>query len=326
MQDYATGYQGPAIVACADGPSRLWVRYKGSVVRVAIENVRLATEEEEEVATSFIREAMAELEHELTGGRRAPGYEDLAEEEVEPGRASEAPHPGPPSEAQPHFGNSVDQAEQHSAAAPAAPSTVEVVPPQPPAQVPEPTKEIVSLAKQSEDRRRQLDGLPPKHRAGPYDPVKASVPQRIAFFERGGKEDTWQSIWGDVSSKLELASASHLQRFSAEKDAQHVHREIQAGLELSARQRDEGGEAMLKSQRVEDIASEPGVSALAPLVADALMASEAWALKTSTSTQECDRLRTCWRPSTMMLDRWSASEVIALDRSQELVARSTSRI
>ena len=75
LQDFATGYQGPAVVACADGPDKVWLRFKGSVVRVAIENVRLATPEEE-VGTSFIMDAMKELEQELTAGRRPPGYED----------------------------------------------------------------------------------------------------------------------------------------------------------------------------------------------------------------------------------------------------------
>ena len=82
MQDFATAYQGPAVVACADGPTKLWVRYKGSVVRVPIENVRLATPEEE-MSTSYILDAMKTLEEELTGQRRAPGYEEEEEPPVE---------------------------------------------------------------------------------------------------------------------------------------------------------------------------------------------------------------------------------------------------
>ena len=102
LQDYATGYQGPGVVACADGPQRLWLRYKGNVVRVALENVRLATEEEE-VATSYIKEAMTDLEQELTGNRRPAGYDDLAEGEGpdgEPGTGAGASLPGPPDETQ----------------------------------------------------------------------------------------------------------------------------------------------------------------------------------------------------------------------------------
>ena len=292
MQDYATAYQGPAIVACSDGPDRLWVRFKGAVVRVALENVRLATEEEE-VATSFIKESMAELEAELTGGRRPPGYEDQTEEKDEPEAAPAASLPGPPGEVQIDSGNLAGRAEPQQVEASETPGTEEST--VPPPQVPVPTPEVIEMAKASEDRRRMMDGLPPRHRVGPYEPVgKATVPQRIDFFERGGKGDTWRAILEEAGAKLKLADTSPLLRLAAEKDVQHLHRELQAGVEESVRQRDEGGEATLKTQRAEASSStivEPGVSTLAPLVAEALMVSEAWALNSTTLLTEGERMK-----------------------------------
>ena len=197
MQDYATAYQGPAIVACADGPTKLWVRYKGSVVRVAIENVRLATPEEE-MSTSYILGAMKALEEELTGQRRAPGYEEEEEEMQEGEQPVSPPPPGPlvlppvqaPGGAPPEI---VDE-EGTDAAGPQESGQGDGVQA---TLIPEPSPEVVTLARQSADQCRMLDGLPPKFRAGPYDDVhRASVPKKITFFEQGGKEDTWQEIPG----------------------------------------------------------------------------------------------------------------------------------
>ena len=75
------------MVACADGPTRLWLRYKGSVVQPAIENLRLATAEEE-VDSRFIVDAMEEIEDELTAGRRPAGCDDLDEPATEAPTAS----------------------------------------------------------------------------------------------------------------------------------------------------------------------------------------------------------------------------------------------
>ena len=79
LQDNATGQQGPAIVAATEGVDKVWVRYKGSVVRVALENVRLATPEET-VDTRYICDVLSDMQQELTGAVRPSGYEDLTEQ------------------------------------------------------------------------------------------------------------------------------------------------------------------------------------------------------------------------------------------------------
>ena len=117
--------------------------------------------------------------------------------------------PGPPDEMQFPAGTLEGQrSEMHPPPVPTAPTPV----------VPEPTPEMLSFARASEDKRRRLEGLPPKHRPrpGPYDPAQASVPHKVAFFE--GKEDWWKSLLTDVTDKL--ATNSSLQRLSAEKDIQ----------------------------------------------------------------------------------------------------------
>ena len=287
LQDFATGYQGPAVVACADGPDRLWVRYKGSVVRVALENVRLATPEEE-VGPSFIMDALRTMEEELTGNRRPPGYEEEGEEAeaVETVGPSSGDLPsGAPSETQFHSGMTGADPKE---------GVLDTAPPVSTAPVPQPTPEVVALAKESADRCRVLDGLPRKFRASPYELQRPStVTEKIEFFERGGDE-TWKSILSQVDEKKPLPSA--LQRLSAEKDLQAVDNAIEQGLQEHVRQRDGGGESMLKTPRLEnDLASampvEAGVSSVGPWVAEAKMALEAWALQSSTSLSEIERMK-----------------------------------
>ena len=238
MQDFATGYQGPAVVACADGPERLWIRYKGSVLRVALENVRLATSEEE-MGPRFIVDALQTMEEELTGNRRPPGYE---EDEGEPGTV-EAVGPfsgdlpsGSPGEVQFHSGKT--GCSPKGGVLDAGPSDAV-------AQVPKPTVEIVDLAKESADRCRMLDGLPRKFRSSPYEFQRPpSVSEKIEFFEKGGVED----ILADAGGKL--AATSSLQRFSVEKDIWALDKAVEKGFHEHVRQRDDGGEAMLKTPRV----------------------------------------------------------------------------
>ena len=120
-----------------------WVRFKGSVVRVALENVRLATPEEE-VGPSFIMDALKTLEEELTGNRRPPGYEEEGEEAeaVETVGPSSGDLPsGAPSETQFHSGmTGADPKEGVLDTAPLV-ST---------APVPQPTPEVVALAIRSQ--------------------------------------------------------------------------------------------------------------------------------------------------------------------------------
>jgi hypothetical protein len=58
-----------------DGPNSVYLRYRGSLKRVAVENVRLATDEEL-LGSTAVREALQALEAELTGKRR-PFFDEV---------------------------------------------------------------------------------------------------------------------------------------------------------------------------------------------------------------------------------------------------------
>ena len=79
LQDNATGQLGPAVVAATEGADKVWLRFKGSVVRVALENVRLATPEET-LDSQYITDVLKDMQQELTGESRPSGYEDITEE------------------------------------------------------------------------------------------------------------------------------------------------------------------------------------------------------------------------------------------------------
>ena len=87
LQDNATGQQGPAIVAATEGVDKVWLRYKGTVVRVALENIRLATPEES-LDTQYLTDVLTEMQQELSGERRTTGYEELTDP------PQDAPHNG----------------------------------------------------------------------------------------------------------------------------------------------------------------------------------------------------------------------------------------
>ena len=70
---------GPAVVAATGGADKVWLRFKGSVVRVALENVRLATPEET-LDSQYITDVLRDMQQELTGESRPSGYEDITEE------------------------------------------------------------------------------------------------------------------------------------------------------------------------------------------------------------------------------------------------------
>ena len=279
MQDYATGYQGPAVVACADGPTRLWLRYKGSVVRVAIENVRLATAEEE-VDSRFILDAMKEIEDDLTAGRRPAGYDDLDEP------TAGAPTADAPQSSEPARDSELrDQNTKEEEGGETKPLTTEEAMAQ---QYP---SSWMPVARQSEDACRRLDGLPPKSRPGPYEPSSASVPKKVEFFDTGGRPEQWPSILKDVSVDVGLGSALH--RLNAETAVREIEDEIGKTSLLGARERD--GlleEPVPKCQKLGDAEpSEPGVSSLAPVAAEGRMALEAWALSTTSSEAEVKRVK-----------------------------------
>lgn len=64
LQDNVTGQQGPAVVAATEGVDKVWVRYKGSVVRFALENVRLAAPEET-LDTQYITDVLKEMQQRI---------------------------------------------------------------------------------------------------------------------------------------------------------------------------------------------------------------------------------------------------------------------
>ena len=71
MQDNIS-WQGPGTVVCVERdrnvPNRIWVRMKGRVKSVPLEKLRLATVEET-VSGHFIKEALEDVQKELTSGR-----------------------------------------------------------------------------------------------------------------------------------------------------------------------------------------------------------------------------------------------------------------
>ena len=295
MQDFATGYQGPAVVACADGPERLWLRFKGSVVRVAIENVRLATPEEE-VDTKFILEAMEEMEQELTGGRRPVAFEEAEDQS--------APLPSLPCStssvrAPPLEGTAVDGREDvktsSSATAPKQ-NEVDLYVHQPKAEDVLPPDQV-KLAHWSEDRGRQLDGLPKKYRGGPYDqPERSTVPEKVEFFEKGAQPSNWKDILSESKEKMQLDSS--LQRLYGEKSIQTLRQEFDQVWDTSIRHRDVSGEPSLKTPRVEgeehpclEVQCEQGVVPDLPELAQVKLDLEHWALSTASSEQEVQRMK-----------------------------------
>ena len=156
--------------------------------------------------------------------------------------------------------------------------------------------EVRAQAEASAEACRRLDGLPrSRARSGPYDPpVAPSVSQTISFFEQGGKEENWDSILQDVKERP--AANSALQRLALERDVRHLEEQVQLGAEEGRRQRDEGGEPLLKASRVDggsadQVDVEAGVSSLAPRVAEAKMALEAWALSLAATPAEVERMK-----------------------------------
>ena len=75
-------WSGPGVVVCVERdrpvPNKVWVRIKGRVRALPLERIRLATVEE--VASGqFIKEAVEDLEKELTQGRVQVSNEDVGE-------------------------------------------------------------------------------------------------------------------------------------------------------------------------------------------------------------------------------------------------------
>ena len=245
LQDSSTGQQGPAVVAATEGIDKVWLRYKGSVVRVALENIRLATPEET-VDTRYICDVLADMQQELTGAARPSGYEDLTEHPTQPAEEAILMQPAiggssPPTEipsTQPpeavvsqgpvgSSSNAQDETHASSPDEPAGPVPSNVLPEA--EQNPEVLRQL-ELSRQAADR---LDGYRPKPHMNNPDPIgpdkqsmpsssngdsvpkdvpagleTAKVKHKVEFFDGGAQEHVWQSIQERLGDWSELQDSA----------------------------------------------------------------------------------------------------------------------
>ena len=96
LEDELTGWTGPAIVINVEGPEYVWVKYRRDQIRVAVENVRLASPEET-LGHRHVMEALTDMESRLFTGEREvkinPKHQ-VAEEEVVAMEPDESPAEG----------------------------------------------------------------------------------------------------------------------------------------------------------------------------------------------------------------------------------------
>lgn len=226
LQDNATGQQGPAVVAATEGVDKVWLRYKGTVVRVALENIRLATPEES-LDTRYITDVLHDMQQELTGEKRVSGYEDL----VEGAPASETATPvsdqmfpissGNPTtdvtRPEPSQGTMPSEASASEPNLPVVPS-LQLSPK-------EATPEVLAQVDQSRRLADQLDGhAMRKPRVEPY-PTRASsdtrivegvgsmpVKDKVSFFDQKANPMQWQEVGERIQADLPASSESTIVR------------------------------------------------------------------------------------------------------------------
>lgn len=222
LQDSATGQQGPGVVAATEGVDKVWIRFKGSVVRVALENVRLATPEET-LDTRYICDVLTDMQQELTGARRPSGYEELTEPSNSPVQVDEAivtdvpvgtspPANDPtrdiispePETAKTSTGTaedvSVTRDETHAADHPPAtsPTVPSLVLPEA-----ECTPEMLKQLEMSRQAADRLDGYRPKPKSSPEVSKEVSEPASAS------SEPLSNSRTIDIPTSLEGAGAKH---------------------------------------------------------------------------------------------------------------------
>ena len=88
LHDLMEAPQGPCVVVAMEGVNNVWLRDRGTLVKVALENVRLANEEDL-LGNPHVLKALEDMESELTGQRR-PFFDDLTPERESPAGAPEA--------------------------------------------------------------------------------------------------------------------------------------------------------------------------------------------------------------------------------------------
>ena len=222
LQDNATGQQGPAVVAATEGVDKVWLRYKGTVVRVALENIRLATPEES-LDTQYLTDVLTEMQQELTGERRTTGYEELTD---------------PPQDA-PMMGN----VPSHELQQPPTDATVPSLSIPAEEMTPEVQRQLI-VSKKIADR---LDGHMIKRTQQPAQPSQPSmqaeqpavggldgiedalVKDKVEFFNRGADPAVWQSIVDRVNDSLPDANDSTLIRARRLHDLHHLDDLTRAG-------------------------------------------------------------------------------------------------
>ena len=275
LQDNATGQQGPAVVAATEGIDKAWVRYKGSVIRVALENVRLATPEET-LDTKYICDVLSDMQQELTGAVRPSGYEELTEESVSPepeaivasppiGHDMPAPAVGDmPSETsvtpEPVGSTNPARDDTHaSVAEPTGPVPSNVLPEA------EQSPEMLQQLERSRQAADRLDGYRPPPKKPAIDPTHdpslpstmptsstegiaqnqlrpedARVKHKVEFFEGGAQAHVWDTIRERLADWGDLQDST-LKRARLDSD-------IRAAFDSL-----DQGHAMLKRERKRDL-------------------------------------------------------------------------
>ena len=74
--------QGPCVVVATEGVNKIWLRHRGTSLKVALESVRLANEEDL-LGNPHVLKALEDMQSELTGQRR-PFFDNLtADREIQ---------------------------------------------------------------------------------------------------------------------------------------------------------------------------------------------------------------------------------------------------
>ena len=275
LQDAATAQEGPAVVVARDGPDTIWVKSRGRLVRVALENVRLPTEEEL-LSAGFITDILQDLAKEMGGTSRPRGYEDWTEEDEvpAPGRGEEeaptaepppAPPPPPPRDP-PHLPADAGHA--------GTLASLEAEPREPVGLAPEkrqrrsdadaePVEDDrwAEASRRSVEVARRLDlgdraGLPAASSSrGPNseedEPSDWPLDVRMEFFQRSANPQVWEEARRSRRRPVkDLESVAELGAASAWEGARAALEESSQGIASSSAQRaSESGEPNAKQPR-----------------------------------------------------------------------------
>ena len=289
LQDNATGQQGPAIVAATEGTDKVWVRYKGTVVRVALENIRLATPEET-LDTRYISDVLNDMQQELTGANRSSGYEDMTESQAAtPSQATPqeaivatqpVSSPGPidnHKEGETAVMNQPDDPAPVAQDVTHAPDNAEPsVPPVPSNVLPEAdqTEEVLRQLELSRQAADRLDGYRPVKSTSrthetpdpsistssntlpieiPVGLEDARVKHKVEYFEGGAQAHVWDAIQGRLGKATTEANDSALKRARLDADLRMASQLIPQSFYI------------LKKERKRDVLEPPGAEPVTKL-------------------------------------------------------------